>query len=513
MTRISSLRLFAVTLSLLVATAACRNSSNGDDDGSPDAPSGDMTIQDVQNDATPAGTPVTLRGVVVTAIDNYGPRKGNFYVGEPEGGAFSGVLVFGAPLDQVSALAVGDLVDITGAEKDEFSLDTDDATVTELAPVAGGEMTVTKVGTGSVPNPQVIDALAIGRMETAAREAEYEKWEGVLIQVTNISVNSEIRPVSSSAPDPTFVAFSITGVLEVDSSLSEIPYSTTPPPFLTGGDCLASVTGMGDYFFNYKVLPRATADIVLGGTGCPAAEAVGMCTDGIDNDANGFADCADRGCRNESTCTVDTTIAMIQSGAVTGGVRLNDVVVVGWKTFPTNIQGVWVQDAVQAAANQGVFVFTGTTAPPMTIGALLDVTGTVAEFDVNPQVGDKVTQISNSVITPVAGTPVTPMPVTGVAVSTLNQIGTAGEPYESVLVRLSNMRVMAEVSPGDRVQLTNGTDTIVMDDDAFNYAAGAYSVGMCFATVTGVMTTNLFDDERRLLPRAGTDIVTGGTCN
>ena len=274
MTRISSLRLFAVTLSLLVATAACRNSSNGDDDGSPDAPSGDMTIQDVQNDATPAGTPVTLRGVVVTAIDNYGPRKGNFYVGEPEGGAFSGVLVFGAPLDQVSALAVGDLVDITGAEKDEFSLDTDDATVTELAPVAGGELTVTKVGTGSVPNPQVIDALAIGRMETAAREAEYEKWEGVLIQVTNISVNSEIRPVSSSAPDPTFVAFSITGVLEVDSSLSEIPYSTTPPPVLPGGDCLASVTGMGDYFFNYKVLPRATADIVLGGTGCPAAEAV-----------------------------------------------------------------------------------------------------------------------------------------------------------------------------------------------------------------------------------------------
>ena len=65
---------------------------------------------------------VTLKGVVVTAIDNYGGKTGDFWVEEPDGGAFSGVHVFGAPLDQVAALAVGDVVDITGAQKDEFAL-------------------------------------------------------------------------------------------------------------------------------------------------------------------------------------------------------------------------------------------------------------------------------------------------------------------------------------------------------------------------------------------------------
>lgn len=510
---------FALCASL-AATAACRGGGDdGDDDGNnPDAAGGETTIQEVQNDAMPPGTPVTLRGVVVMAVDNYGPRKGNFYVAEPGGGERSGVLVYGAPLDVVAQLAVGDVVDITDAMKDEFGLDTDDSTVTELGPVDGGVMTVTETGTTTPPAPQVLDALAIGRMATAAREAEYEKWEGVLVTVQNVSVTSEIRPVSSMEPDPTFVAFRITGVLEVDSSLSEIPYSaTTPPePFVTGGDCLASITGMGDYFFNYKVLPRATSDIMLNGSGCPAAEAPGTCGDGIDNDANGFMDCMDRGCSADATCTTDTTVVMIQTGAATGGVRLNDVVVTGTKTFPTDIQGFWVQDAAQAAANNGVFVFTATAAPP-SIGTVVDVTGTVTEFDFgNPPMGDKLTQLTNVTVTPIVGAPVTAVPLSGIPVSTLNQIGAAGEPYESVYVRLSNMRVMSH--PGnDRLLITNGTDTIVVDDDAYNYAAATYPFSgtpTCFATISGIMTTNIFDDERRLLPTAVTDMVTvGGTCN
>jgi predicted extracellular nuclease len=518
MTRLNSSTLCFALCASLAATAACRGGGDdGDDDGNnPDASSGDITIQEIQNDAMPVGTAVNVRGVVVTAVDNYGPRKGNFYVGEPEGGAYSGVLVYGASVDVVAQLAVGDVVDISGAAKDEFGLDTDDATVTELGPIESGSMIVTETGTTTPPAPTVIDALAIGRMETAAREAEYEKYEGVLVTVNNISVTSEIRPVSSSEPDPMFVAFRITGVLEVDSSLAEIPYSaTTPPaPFVTGGDCLASITGMGDYFFNYKVLPRATSDIMLGGSGCPAAEAPGTCADGIDNDANGFLDCADRGCAAEPTCTTDTTVVMIQTGAATGGVRVNDVVVTGRKIFPDDIQGFWVQDAAQAAANNGVFVFTATATPPM-IGEVVDVTGTVTEFDFgNPPMGDRLTQLTNVTVTPVAGSPVTPVPLTGVPVSTLNQIGAAGEPYESVYVQLSNMRVMSH--PGnDRLLITNGTDTIVVDDDAYNYAMATYpATTTCFGTISGIMTTNIFDDERRLLPTRVEDMVTtGGTCN
>src|SRR4051812_25271634 len=88
---------------LCLAVAACRGSSSGDDGGDDAAVDGvnadDATIYDIQG-SLPVGTQVNIRGVLVTAIDNYGAKKGNIWVQEPAGGAYSGVLVFGAPLDQ-----------------------------------------------------------------------------------------------------------------------------------------------------------------------------------------------------------------------------------------------------------------------------------------------------------------------------------------------------------------------------------------------------------------------------
>ena len=56
---------------------------------------------------------LNLKGVVVTAIDTFGGKTGDFWVQEPDGGPFSGIQVFGAPLDQVAALQIGDIVDIS----------------------------------------------------------------------------------------------------------------------------------------------------------------------------------------------------------------------------------------------------------------------------------------------------------------------------------------------------------------------------------------------------------------
>jgi len=78
------------------------------------------------------------------------------------------VKVFGAPLDQHRGTRAGDLVDITGAQKDEFAYMAmpGDPTVTELKPVTGGTMTITKVGTGTVPAPADVDAAAISLLAT-----------------------------------------------------------------------------------------------------------------------------------------------------------------------------------------------------------------------------------------------------------------------------------------------------------------------------------------------------------
>src|SRR5689334_12141806 len=71
---LAAIAVFGATLA-----PACRDNGGDDsvtpgDDGGVDAPinSDDMKIQMVQDDNTPVGTPVTLRGVVVTAIDKYG---------------------------------------------------------------------------------------------------------------------------------------------------------------------------------------------------------------------------------------------------------------------------------------------------------------------------------------------------------------------------------------------------------------------------------------------------------
>src|SRR5262249_53160481 len=149
--------------------AACR----GDTDTplTPDSPAGaDDKIQDIQNDMMAAGTAVTVRGVVVMAIDTYG-KGGDVYVEEPGGGPFSGIKVFNPPVDQVSALAVGDLIDITGGVKDEFALNSDMSgrSVTEIKVAAGGMLTLSKVGTAPIPPAGTLDAQALAAMSTMDR--------------------------------------------------------------------------------------------------------------------------------------------------------------------------------------------------------------------------------------------------------------------------------------------------------------------------------------------------------
>src|SRR5436853_2247743 len=98
-------RLAVAAVTIAVAIFACRGSGGGGDDTSIDAPgnSDDVTIQEIQSTNMVAGTQVSVKGVVVTAIDTYGGKTGDFWVEEPGGGEFSGVHVFGAALADVGA--------------------------------------------------------------------------------------------------------------------------------------------------------------------------------------------------------------------------------------------------------------------------------------------------------------------------------------------------------------------------------------------------------------------------
>ena len=213
--------------------------------------------------------------------------------------------------------------------------------------------------------------------------------------------------------------------------------------------------------------------------------------------------------RNGFEALPETTVQDVQQGVATGTVYLTDRVVTARSADGKHL---WIADAIAAAAFQGVYVFRGTGATVLGAeiapGARVDVLGDVIEFDVSPP-GDTLTEINNAGVVLAAATQGSPSPLAVASVGELASIAD-GEPYEGVLVRISNVSVMS-VASGNRVTVTNGTHTIVLDDDAANF--GSPAIGTCYASVTGVMHLNVFDDQRRLLPRSAADLVPGNSCN
>ena len=555
------MRRFSSVALIIASLVACRSDNNGNgtdangSGGSDSNPGGTVTIQMVQSDTMAPGTPVSLSGVVVTAIDTFGAKTGNFWVEEPEGGQFSGVLVFNAPVDQVAALSVGDTVNLTGAQKEEFALssDTSGNTDTELGPPSGGMITVTKTGSGTVPPPVVVDALMIGQMSgSSARNTAWEPYEGVLITLTNVAALSAAKDFGSGDLDQ--VSFEITGTADVESEMAQFPgemagsgSGSANPGTVKRGECFTNLTGVLDYFFTYNLLPRSAADIGADGTSCPPAEqaandgTIGTCGDSLDNDGNGFADCADLGCEVGSNAWVDAAgcdhattgtcgcsqneaegggDAAINTGAsgTTAPVILNNVVVTA-----VSKSGFWVADAGQAASNGGLFVFGATTTP--TIGQkIATLQGLPKPF--NPS---KVTTSPTTIIElndPTVGTATgggAPKPVASTAAVVGDLAG--GASFASAYVQLSLVKVQAQGSFNQVTLVDNAGKTIVMDDSAFfDYStatppvATLPAVGTCFKTLSGVMSLTTSDsagmtEVRTINPTGAADMVTGTGCN
>jgi len=486
----------ALAASLSLALFACRGddgggTTDGGGSGGDGSNAGDVTIQEIQNDAMASGTAVEVKGVVVTAIDSFGNRTGDLFVSEPGGGAFSGVKVFGTPLDTLATLQVGDLVDITGAEKHEACnaaapcgpvVFDNGASITEIQGVAAGSLVITKVGTMPVPTPSVVDAKAVAAMTAAERVAEWEKWEGVLIKVTNARQLSAVAQFGNTPGDDSN-EFRITGIARVQSVLVGLPVTAT------FGTCYESVTGIGDFFFNNLILPRTADDLVAGGTMCRPSVA---------------------------------TVSALQSSTEQPElVNLTNVVVtarddIGGTSNPATSKGIWVQDALQGAANNGVYVFTNMAAAAGLVpGVTCDISGGVDEFDLgsgqNPPAGDTITEVSSPTITNISATASgTPLPATGATVETLGTIGAAGEPWEGVLVRIGPVKVSNVNAGGNRAELTdNNAKKIQMGRDAFAYPV--QTAGACLQ-ITGVMSVAIFDDVRTINPRDAADITTTTGC-
>ena len=410
---------------------ACRSSSNNVTDSGADG-AGPVTIQQVQSSMMAPGSAVTLNSVIVTAVDMFGSKTGNFWVEEPGGGPFSGVLVYNAPVATVATLTVGTVVNITGAIKDEFALTGSDAdptgrTDTEIEPASSGSMIVTVTGTATPPAPMVVDALTYGQMYDAtvvdggggpAFTAAWEMWGGVLITVNNVSAESAPKSFGSTVPvPPDDYDMSITGVIKAETSLAAFP------PNIVRNSCIASITGVEDYFYDYLILPRNTDDVVLAtdNSMCPPGETTqALCTDGIDNDANGFTDCADDNCivaygPGVGTCRQSTTIAALDIALPATPIQIDNAYVTAISGNGVSGPGknFWVATSLTAAAGNGLYIYSAGTTLPITnfgVGSQVTVIGSVEDYKPTANAAGQVIRELEALQVTVSAAPGSPRP-------------------------------------------------------------------------------------------------------
>ena len=509
---------------IALSATACRGGDDDDDGGGarPDGGGvpGSTTIYDVQSEDMPVGTAVALDGVVVTAIDAYGGRTGGIYVMEPDGGPYSGVFVFLSGT-QAADLAPGDLVDITGGVKVEFALQEDETgrTLTEVSAAEGGTLTVTKVGEGTVPAPEVVTP-----WELAASDDEAEKWEGVLVEFQDVRVHS--APFNVSSSDETLKEMTVTGPFRVSSSLTALGEE------IERDACYGSVVGIGDYFFSYKILPRSAADLTLGDDAdcLPSEAGDALCGDDSDNDYDGFLDCEDVTCRDaEVACPLtEASVTDLQDGTVAAEtrVRLTGVTVTAKDTREVDSprKYFWVQDGLTAGQNNGLFVYLPNSAElpdGVAEGATVDLDGTIIEYACGGNCSEHpLTQLTGVEVTLTAAPGDLPAPVTVASHETLAS-DTAGEPYEGVLVRLENVRVvepevLCEGQQCGRASIGSAGTPLIIEDDIYRWWQDAnLAAGQCLASVTGVLHRNTFDGTPIvLMPRKAADVDTSaGSCD
>ncbi len=130
--------------------------------------------------------------------------------------------------------------------------------------------------------------------------------------------------------------------------------------------------------------------------------------------------------------------------------------------------------------------------PDIVIGARVNVSGTVAEFDLGlPPAGNTLTELVDVDVTlTAAALPLLPLAFSSVV--PLNSIND-GESYEGVLVVVTHLRVMSTAT-GNRVTVVDNTgNSLVLDDDAYVYPAPL--INTCYASITGVMHLSVTDDE------------------
>ncbi len=178
------------------------------------------------------GQNVTVQGIVTHVIPNSA-----FYIGDPEGGPWSGLYVYHR--NTSNAVSLGDMVKLTGRITEYFSL-------TEMDNISAYEI----ISQGNNLPP----AADLSTSEIAYGAASSEQWEGVLVRVTDVQIKSGVDNYGQF-----LIADSSNVQAMVDNGLYAIPSGS-----IITGEWWFIIQGIVDYHSSagYKINPRSSSDMV-----------------------------------------------------------------------------------------------------------------------------------------------------------------------------------------------------------------------------------------------------------
>ncbi|HMR75571.1 MAG TPA: amidohydrolase family protein [Polyangiaceae bacterium] len=162
------------------------------------------------------------------------------------------------------------------------------------------------------------------------------------------------------------------------------------------------------------------------------------------------------------------------------------------------LRGFYVQDT-SLKPFSGIFVFTKGTAPGVSVGNQITVTGTYEEFFDFSEISSPTITVTN---------PGTTLPFGPVAITNPADLATGSaqaEQWESMLLSIAGVQVtnMNPDAPKDFDEFSV-TGNLRIDDEIYEALDNTYSVGTAFSKITGVLAYSF--SERKLLPRSAADL-------
>jgi hypothetical protein len=403
----------------------------------------------------------TLTGVVVlTGAFRVTDTKNGYYVAEAPG-PWHGVQLV-VPKDLDPGLLPGDVVTVSGEAKEFYCL-------TQFE--ASDPPTVT--GTSGLPPAEDVAAATL-----APGGSNAEPYEGTLVRLTDVHV----------ARTQTWGFHLAEGGVIVRDELS-----TGVRPAV--GCPIASITGVVTYSFEeYKLVPLRAADIVYAdATACGAGNGGALESVSQLQQSPESARC---------TTFAQTTGVYPPAG---DDVRFEGLVVTTPLVYvSSNLRGYYLQEPRSEPWTGILATFGKDGAPALAPGDVVTAAGDWQEYKCLTQL-----KIATPVATNLAktGTADVPAPV-DVDAARLLQDADYAESFEGVLVRVAEQVVSVAPTSQNYMQVTMESGLVLDDVALYQYGGATFTVGQAFASVTGVLFGDTYDEGHYLLaPRSTDDLV------